>query len=1212
MTPPDEPSIGRSGVNNDSSHGGEFESGVDQAEAVASAQSEWASHLDHLEKAFGSNWVGRALDALVRVPEGLSPVEWVQSLEDLEEAPDAETLERLVDQTAPLIGLHPETGRARVEFEGLAEALASRGIPKEGDRESLALERKLATILERDPDPVRRAEAIHLRLHVGDVEGLLNLLSDLEVFNAATDQPHHWPILLNAWNGLEAVHQRDAAATASRLVNAWRQTVPPPSSEAIARGLHDLAHLFHRQGRLEQGELYYRHALQAREMIHGPAHPCIAQNLNNLAGLLLAQNRYPEAEACYRKAIEVADLVLGTEHPNTLQTRVNLAVMFRDLGDAAQAAPVFAEILEARRRLLGPDQPEVALAHHNLGVMLRDLGQLEAAFNHLQDGLTLRQAAWDQGESIHPLSLAASHHELGTTYNALGRPDRAETHLRHALNLRRDHLGTEHLKPAETLNELSLALHELGRIDEAEALAREALVIRERLLDPQDPELATSLNNLAELLRVQNKLDEAEPLYRRALAIDEFTYGAHSPHAAVGLNNLGLLLITLNRLDEAEINLRQAWLDSRDSLGDDHLQTATCADHLAEALRLLQRPAEAADLLRQALQTRRRQLGDAHELTKQTRESLDQIEAELQAASDSLASASAQALTSASDSDEPNSAPSLPEPASADSVDSLATPSTSSNDRIHPIPPDNHDVASPSPHPASSETATEPSCLASSQTHDPVATAPFWDTPATDSSQVSQSVENAAPADSTSVVSQTQTTPVEAVGDEPSPVKGDDSTCPATFAVANPIDSTAPAIDVEPRTEPLDESVETLAEASSERTTASEMIVETMIVERGSESPTVADAEPTLETRDRSNLPAPESSQVQTSESETVEEPTASLGADVASEEPEWVAGPEDQPPPIAPDASLGSTSACDPLDSNAQDVVDESDSVDSMIGPDSQSPSPDDLEEALEPRAKANDPNEIPAPVEDDLEATANLMERTFREATNSHDSDHIEPEIPPTSDHVDASEETKRVEQPDSTPPSPAVSTAVESNPVTMEPESETGMPEAVEAELIAEGRGWMEQAARAMARGDSAGAERNCRTALDVFESRLGIRHPATIDVRHQLITLIFQRGGLDELEPLLRQALETAQEVEGADHPNVIVHLKNLAGLEAKRGRIASARDLFAQAMELERALFGANDPRVAQTRAILEALSASDPSSTAPPSRGKRGWFGSRR
>ena len=1122
MTPLDDPSIGRSRVNHDDSpSSGRFDSITNQTGAVVLTDDEWRIHLNRLDEAFGPTLVTRALDALVRVAEGLSPVEWAQALEDQDDAPHPETLERLATLAAPLIGLHPETGRARVEFEGLTRILTHRGIPKPGEPQSQALEHRLAAILENDSDPSRRAEAIPLRLRNGDVEGLLRLLSNLDVFTAAIDQPHHWPNLLDAWRDLEAVHQLDAAATATRLVNAWRQAVPPPPSDAVARGLHDLAHLFHRQGRLDQGELYYRHALQAREMIHGPAHPCIAQNLNNLAGLLLAQNRHPEAEACYRKAIEVADLVLGTEHPNTIQTRVNLAVMYRDLGDAAQAAPIFAEVLEARRRLLGPHHPEVALAHHNLGVMLRDLGQLEAAFNHLQNGLTLRQAAWDQGESIHPLSLAASHHELGTTYNALGRPDRAEFHLRQALTLRRDHLGFNHLKPAETLNELSLALHELGRIDEAETLAREALAIRERLLDPRDPELATSLNNLAELLRVQNKFDEAEPLYRRALAIDELTYGMRSPHAAVGLNNLGLLLMTLNRLDEAEATLRQAWADSRDSLGSDHLQTATCADHLAEVLRLLNRPDEAANLLRQALFTRERHLGNSHELTNQTRRSLEQVEAQLQAASKPFPSTFPPSSVSTPDADDPPPASSAT-PVSPPSA-ALETTTAHAAEADPIIVPDHADTAVGAIDPTPSQEGAEPSS--------PV--------PMTNQSEI----------------------------DGPTPT------------------SDTPTADASPI--PVSQLVEGSAWVDS------------------NEEPT----------------------RIQMSDDQPIETPLMSSNPDASFEEREPVAGLEVPPRPVASDTPSNPTneqeqsqrepSAHHAIEETPRAVIaPESHSLDPAAFP---SPATTDQRPPFEVEITPSDWNDAPAPLEVvAAEKSSNTAGQAVQESKATEAS--IQAEEPPSSvaDRLDMPAEIVQAEPSEPTTPRSLVSTNAQAGTQTTEPVAATQPREAVESESdhLAVGRRWMEQAARAMSLGDLHSAERDFRTALDLFKSRLGQRHPATIDARHQLIALIFQRGGLDDLEPLLHEALETAREVEGPNHPNMVIHLKNLAGLEAKRGRIASARDLFTQAMELERTLFGANDPRVAQTRAILEALgggeSSPSTSTSTSPAYAKRGWFGGRR
>src|SRR5690242_21521574 len=62
----------------------------------------------------------------------------------------------------------------------------------------------------------------------------------------------------------------------------WEQALGPEHPE-VAFPLHNLANLYLEQGKYEQAEPLFLHALQIREQTLGPEHPKVADPLDGLA-----------------------------------------------------------------------------------------------------------------------------------------------------------------------------------------------------------------------------------------------------------------------------------------------------------------------------------------------------------------------------------------------------------------------------------------------------------------------------------------------------------------------------------------------------------------------------------------------------------------------------------------------------------------------------------------------------------------------------------------------------------------------------------------------------------------------------------------------------------------------------------------------------------------------------------------------------------------
>jgi Flp pilus assembly protein TadD len=82
-------------------------------------------------------------------------------------------------------------------------------------------------------------------------------------------------------------------------------------------------------------------------------------------------------------------------------------------------------------------------------------------------------------------------------------------------------------------------------------------------------------------LEKSNRWDEAEQLLRRSIAVVE-DLAPGSPHLATDLNNLGVLLWDSGRAKEAEKLLERACEISERSQGGDHPETKEFRERLAD------------------------------------------------------------------------------------------------------------------------------------------------------------------------------------------------------------------------------------------------------------------------------------------------------------------------------------------------------------------------------------------------------------------------------------------------------------------------------------------------------------------------------------------------------------------------------------------------------------------------------------------------------
>jgi eukaryotic-like serine/threonine-protein kinase len=90
---------------------------------------------------------------------------------------------------------------------------------------------------------------------------------------------------------------------------------------------------------------------------------------------------------------------------------------------------------------------------------------------------------------------------------------------------------------------------------------------------------------------------------------------------------------------------------------------------------------------------------------------------------------------------------------------------------------------------------------------------------------------------------------------------------------------------------------------------------------------------------------------------------------------------------------------------------------------------------------------------------------------------------------------------------------------------------------------------------------------RAALEIYESRLGRAHGATVSAVNNLAVLLMRKGDLTGAEQAFRELLELSEHKYGAEHRQVASHYQNLATVIGRQERFVEALPLHRRAYEI---------------------------------------------
>ncbi len=321
--------------------------------------------------------------------------------------------------------------------------------------------------------------------------------------------------------------------------------------EVRTRLMHTMGRAYTGLGLLEEGERFYRAALDERRARLGNDHPETLAVVRDLGFFHWAFGPLDRAETLLEQAVEGYGRSVGVEHPETLRAMSDLANLYLRVGRMVEAEQLHRRVLATQRRVLGEDHPDTLESVLSLGAVFRDLGRYEEA----------------------------------------------ERMCRLALEGQLRVLGDEHFATTSTKMSLARALRDLGRLEEAEPLLQQALdgFIRASG-ERQKPALKARLH-LGELRRKQGRPAEAETLVRRVVEHWRSDLGTDHPDTLHAEYYLGLALGDLGRHDEAEPLLRSAFEGRRAVIGPGHPGTVRARDSLAALYAAMRMPERAADVL---------------------------------------------------------------------------------------------------------------------------------------------------------------------------------------------------------------------------------------------------------------------------------------------------------------------------------------------------------------------------------------------------------------------------------------------------------------------------------------------------------------------------------------------------------------------------------------------------------------------------------------
>ncbi len=393
------------------------------------------------------------------------------------------------------------------------------------------------------------------------------------------------------------------------LDRAAREVLEKLHHDPVARAevLDTLGHQFRTLGDFGRAGPMLEEAVTLRREHLGKDHPDYATSLHNLAWLYHDQGRYANAEPLYEEALAIRR-AQGEDDPAYEATRLNQAWVYTLMGRYKEAEAVLLDLLARRTRRLGETDREVAIVKAALTALYLDSGEAWKASRFAVEAAQVF-AKSDGDKRI--MAAVMSFQEGAMAFHFTRDYPTAEKKLSESAKLWESIVGKNHMYMAGILHELARARDSKGDPVAAEATYREFLTIARKTVGLSHPKLAVGVTNFGLLLNRVGKAAEADALFAELLAAHRERFGHDHPLVADAMVEFSAVYLG-RRDDEAERWLSAALAIYRKAEGTRHRLLADCLNSLGVTHFRRRNYAEAERLLTEALALARPQFGEGH------------------------------------------------------------------------------------------------------------------------------------------------------------------------------------------------------------------------------------------------------------------------------------------------------------------------------------------------------------------------------------------------------------------------------------------------------------------------------------------------------------------------------------------------------------------------------------------------------------------------
>ena len=192
---------------------------------------------------------------------------------------------------------------------------------------------------------------------------------------------------------------REAAESYARQAVAIDRDLEAEEQGSLASSLQSLGAILVSQRRLDEAEPLLLEALALEEERLGATHPDLAATVGELSQIRMLRGDAAGAVPFLRRAVEIGR-GRGEDHGDLAYDLATLAQGLTRSGAFDEAETTAAEAVRMSRLTDGPDSPFLARAILTLGVVLKNQGRLEGALAHLDEAVTIAEAALPAGHSF--------------------------------------------------------------------------------------------------------------------------------------------------------------------------------------------------------------------------------------------------------------------------------------------------------------------------------------------------------------------------------------------------------------------------------------------------------------------------------------------------------------------------------------------------------------------------------------------------------------------------------------------------------------------------------------------------------------------------------------------------------------------------------------------------------------------------------------------